>query len=66
MKFLVRRARRLRRMTHEVPRVRVLESRPARHESANIQYYVAKGAARGARRMMFAHFDMREYHLVPG
>ena len=39
MKIRVRRARRLRRTTYEVPRVGVREPRPARRESANSQYH---------------------------
>ena len=50
MKIRVCRARRLRRTTHEVPRVGVREPRPARRESANSQYHGATDAARGGRR----------------
>ena len=39
MKIIVRRARRLRRTTHEVPRVGVREPRPSRRKSANSQYH---------------------------
>ena len=67
MKIIVRRARRLRRTTHEVPRVGVREPRPSRRKSANSQYHGITSRRQFAQRWSLSQrFEVREGNLVPG